>query len=112
MANGDRLVPVTIHRSKDVISEVVDCLVMNVVFDFQPAGGFAVGRVDGGVPDVLGVLNQGWVIVEISCCVEVEICKRLDCFEEQGRVATDMSHDIQVSSSGHRMLHCTQSMEV
>jgi hypothetical protein len=55
-----------IHRSEDVISEVVDCLIMDVVFDFQEAGCLVVGSVDGGVPDVLGVLDQSWGVVKIS----------------------------------------------
>jgi hypothetical protein len=55
-----------VHRSEDIIGEIIDRLVMDVVFDFQEAGGLVVGSVDSGVPDVLGVLNQGWGIVEIS----------------------------------------------
>jgi hypothetical protein len=59
----------TIHRSENIISEVVDSLVMDIMLDFQPAGGCTVGRVDGGVPDVLGILNQGWVVIQIPCCI-------------------------------------------
>jgi hypothetical protein len=39
---------------------------MDVVFDFQEAGCLVVGSVDGGVPDVLGVLDQSWGVVKIS----------------------------------------------
>lgn len=75
----------TIHRSENIISEVVDSLVMDIMLDFQPAGGCAVGRVDGGVPDVLGILNQGWVVIQISCCIQVEVCAIVrGCFEEMG----------------------------
>jgi hypothetical protein len=63
-----------IHRSENIISEVVDSLVMDIMLDFQPAGGCAVGRVDGGVPDVLGILNQGWVVIKIPFCIQVEVC--------------------------------------
>jgi hypothetical protein len=64
----------TVHRSKDIISEVVDGLVMNIMLDFEPAGGGTVGRVDGGVPDVFGILNQGWVVIQITCCIQIEVC--------------------------------------
>jgi hypothetical protein len=72
-----------IHRGKDVVGEVVDCLIMDVVFDFQETGGCGVGSIDGGVPDVLGVLDQSWGVVEISFCVEIEVCVLLDGVEER-----------------------------
>jgi len=62
-----------IHRSKDIISEIIDCLVMDVVFDFQEAVGVVVRGIDGSVPDVLGILNQCWVIVQVSFGVQVEV---------------------------------------
>jgi hypothetical protein len=34
LPNSDRLVTMTIHGSKNVVSEIVDCLIMDVVFDF------------------------------------------------------------------------------
>jgi hypothetical protein len=56
---------------------------MDVVFDFEEAGGFIVGTFDGGVPDVLGVLDQGWGVVEVAFCVKVEVCVLLEGVEKR-----------------------------
>lgn len=66
-----------IHGSKDIISQIIDRLVMDVVFNFQEAVGFVVGSINGSVPDVLGVLDQCWIIVQISFGVQVEVCTQL-----------------------------------
>lgn len=63
-----------IHRSKNVISEVVDRLVVDVVFDLQEAVGVVVGGIDGSVPNVFGVLDQCWGIIQVSFCIQVEVC--------------------------------------
>lgn len=47
-----------IHGSQDVVSEVIYCLVVDVVFDLEVVGGCGVSAVDGAIPDVLGVLYQ------------------------------------------------------
>jgi hypothetical protein len=52
LTNGNGFVSVAVHGSEDVICEVVDCLVVDIMLNFQEAGGSVVGRVDGGVPDI------------------------------------------------------------
>jgi len=72
-----------IHGSKDIISQIIDRLVMDVVFDFQEAVGFVVGSIDGSVPDVLGVLDQCWTIVQISLSVQVEVSHMIAKFPQK-----------------------------
>jgi hypothetical protein len=49
-------------------------LVVDVVFDLQEAVGIVVRGIDGSVPNVLGVLDQCWGIVQVSFCIQVEVC--------------------------------------
>jgi hypothetical protein len=51
---------------------------MDVMFNFQETCGCVVGGVDSGVPDVLGVLNQSWGVIEIALCIEIEVWTQLD----------------------------------
>jgi hypothetical protein len=64
----------TVHRGKNVIRKIVNSLIMDIMFDFQEVVGVVVGWVDRGVPDVLGVLDQSWRIVQVSFGVQVEVC--------------------------------------
>ncbi len=57
LAHGHGLVTVAIHGGEDVICEVINSLIMDIMFDFKEAGGGGIGGVDGGVPDVLGILD-------------------------------------------------------
>lgn len=52
-----------IHRGENVVRQVVDSLVMDVVFDLQETGGSRVRRINGGVPNVLRILDQCRTIV-------------------------------------------------
>lgn len=61
------------HRCQDVICEVVDYLIVNVMFDLQEIVGKAVGGGDGVVPDVFGSLDCLGCGVEVAFCVEVEV---------------------------------------
>lgn len=44
------------------------------MLDLKKAVCLVVGDVDGGIPDVFGVLDQSGAIVQVTCGVQVEVC--------------------------------------
>jgi len=46
---------------------------MNVVLNLQEIVCVIVRRIDSSIPNILGVLNQGWTVVQVAFCIQVEI---------------------------------------
>jgi len=85
---------------------------MDVMFDFQEAAGIVVGWIDSSVPNILGVLDQSWRVIQVSFSVQVKVCTRLADMRSNWPNNTDKLYDSQGFPRWIRKYHYTQNKGV
>lgn len=62
-----------VHGGQNIIGQIVDGLVLDIVFNLQEAGGPIVAGVDSRIPYVLGILDLRRASIQVSRGIQVEV---------------------------------------
>jgi hypothetical protein len=61
------------ERLQDIVCQVVDGLIVYIMFNVQEVALARIGAIDSFVPDVLAVLDQIRVVVQVALRIQVKV---------------------------------------